>query len=179
MTEIKVLCPESRMYQLELAGLEIFHKLYFPERSPSFLSLRLSPKLFFSHHCLIILSSPWQPASKLQPSMGPLAINIKATARNLCVTFYSQLNTEPHVNTLIKSWCFHLRNITKMESALTFPDLERIIHAFVFSHLNCCSTLFIQSMVDNNLLLLYCWASFSAECCCSYWDYSTVIIALV
>lgn len=31
------------MYQLELAGLKIFHKLYFPERSPSF----LSPKTLF------------------------------------------------------------------------------------------------------------------------------------
>lgn len=29
-----MLCPESRMYQLELAGLEIFHWLDFPERSP-------------------------------------------------------------------------------------------------------------------------------------------------
>lgn len=53
--EIKVLCPESRMYQLELAGLEIFHWLYFPERSPSFplcasLSLSLSLKL-----CLLFL----------------------------------------------------------------------------------------------------------------------------
>lgn len=34
------------MYQLELAGLEIFHMLYFPERSPSFLSLPLSQTLF-------------------------------------------------------------------------------------------------------------------------------------
>lgn len=54
-----MLCPESRMYQLELAGLEIFHKLYFPERSPSFLSLPLSRTLFFSPlYSLIILSSP-------------------------------------------------------------------------------------------------------------------------
>lgn len=34
------------MYQLELAGLEIFHKLHFPERSPYFLFAALPNSLF-------------------------------------------------------------------------------------------------------------------------------------
>lgn len=48
MRGIKVFCAEFRMYQLELAGGEIFHKLYFPQRSPYFLSAELS--FAQSHH---------------------------------------------------------------------------------------------------------------------------------
>ncbi len=54
----------------------------------------------------------------------------------------SQLSFVSHVHNLIKSCYFHLRNITKIKSTLSFHDLERLIHAFVFSHLDYCNDLF-------------------------------------
>lgn len=66
MREIKVLCPESRMYQLKLAELKIFHMLYFPERSPFFLSPELCFSLLYS---VIVLSSPRQYKKISLPSL--------------------------------------------------------------------------------------------------------------
>lgn len=52
------------MYHLELADLEIFHKLCFPERSPYFLSTTLPNSLFSSQYSLIPVSFPRQHTRK-------------------------------------------------------------------------------------------------------------------
>lgn len=46
----------------------------------------------------VIIFGPDHIASKLEPFIGPLASNIKSTARNLGISFDSKLNFEPRVH---------------------------------------------------------------------------------
>ena len=50
------------------------------------------------------------------------------------------LNT--HISQITRTCFFHLRNIAKLRSLVSFPELEMIIHAFVSSRLDYCNSLF-------------------------------------
>ena len=52
------------------------------------------------------------------------------------------LNFKTHINEILKSCYFHLWNITKIKSVLSHSDLEKVIHAFVFSRLDYCNALY-------------------------------------
>lgn len=54
------------------------------------------------------------------------------------------LKLDSHVNTVVKSCFFQLRQLSKIKPLLVKRNLERDIHAFISSHLNYCSALFIQ-----------------------------------
>ena len=88
----------------------------------------------------IILFTPPNNISH-QQALGPLSVNIKPTARNLGVHFDSDLTFIPHVNKLVQSCFYHLRSISKIKHMLTPPDLEKVIHAFIFSRLDDCNSL--------------------------------------
>ena len=101
----------------------------------------------------IIIFDPDQLADKLLPFLVPLATNIKTIAKNLGVTFDSQMNFKTHVNEIINSSYFHLQNLSKIKSVLSLPDLEKLIHAFVFSCLDYSNALYTclnQTSVTNN-----------------------------
>ena len=89
----------------------------------------------------IILFTPPNNISHYQQALGPLSVNIKPTARNLGVHFDSDLTFIPHINKLVQSCFYHLRSISKIKHMLTPPDLEKVIHALIFSRLDYCNSL--------------------------------------
>ena len=62
----------------------------------------------------------------------------------------------PHVNSVVKSSFYHLRNIAKIRNYLSLSSTERLIHAFVTSRLdNCNSVLYgLPKCVTNKLQLV-------------------------
>ena len=75
----------------------------------------------------------------IHSQLGPLAA---AAARNLGVIFDSNLSFNKQVSTVVQSCYFQLRNISKIKSFLSPPDLEKVIHALITSRLDYCNSLY-------------------------------------
>lgn len=91
------------------------------------------------------------------PSAGSLFSNpnLKTVAKNLGVWFNSDLSFEWHTTKLVQSCFYHLRNIAKIRSILSFKDTEILLHAFISSRLDYCNSLFTcLSQRDLNRLQL-------------------------
>ena len=57
-------------------------------------------------------------------------------ARNLGVMMDHALNMDTHIQRLCRIAMFHLRNIADIRRCLTHDAAEKLIHAFVTSHLD-------------------------------------------
>ena len=90
----------------------------------------------------ILIIGPDTISNSIQQFLGPLAANIKPTAKKLGVFFDSKMNLEFHVKKVTQACFYHLRNISKIKSFLTPTDLEKIMHAFVSSRLDYCNGLY-------------------------------------
>ncbi len=75
-------------------------------------------------------------------SLGVLASNIHKEARNLGVTFDSDLSFDAQVTKVLQSCFSQLRQLTKLKSILSRSDLEKVIHAFITSRLDYCNALY-------------------------------------
>ena len=53
--------------------------------------------------------------------------------QNIGVQFDSELTLIPHVNKLVQSSFYHLRSISRIKHMLSLPNLEKVIHVFIFS----------------------------------------------
>jgi len=69
---------------------------------------------------------------------------LSPSVTNLGVKMEPHLNFEAHIKYLCKTSFFHLRNIAKLRPMLTFPDAEKLVHAFVSSRLDYCNALLIR-----------------------------------
>ncbi len=81
-------------------------------------------------------------SAPVQSKLGCLSFNIKESARNLGVTFDSNLSFNNQVARVIQSCFLQLRTISKMKSFLTAADLEKVIHAFISSRFGYCNSLY-------------------------------------
>uniref|UniRef100_A0AAQ6IB00 Reverse transcriptase domain-containing protein n=1 Tax=Anabas testudineus TaxID=64144 RepID=A0AAQ6IB00_ANATE len=90
----------------------------------------------------IVVISPQRVAKHILPCTDSLLANSKPTAKSLGVWFDSKLNFEHHVTKLVQACFYHLRNISKIRSILSFHDTEVILHAFISSRLDYCNSLF-------------------------------------
>ena len=90
----------------------------------------------------IILFGPPSSTISLHSQLGPLAANITPAARNLGVIFDFNLSFNKHISTVVQSCYFQLRNISKIKSFLSPPDLEKVIHALISSRLDYCNSLY-------------------------------------
>ena len=81
-------------------------------------------------------------AKKIMPSAGSLLKHIKPVAKNLGFWFDSNLNFEQQTTKLVQSCFYHLRNISKIWSILSFKDTGAILNTFISSHLGYCNSLF-------------------------------------
>lgn len=77
------------------------------------------------------------------PTVGKENPNISLAHLNLGVLFYPSLKFEQQINSVIKSCFFYLTLLSKIKFFLSFKDLERDIHAFIFSRLDYCNSLYI------------------------------------
>ncbi len=52
----------------------------------------------------------------------------------------SDLNLRSHIKTITKSAYYHLKNISRIRGLMSQQDLEKLIHAFIFSRLDYCNS---------------------------------------
>ena len=99
----------------------------------------------------VILFSPPNPNNPI--SLGPLSSYMKPTARNLGVLFDSGLSFKPHINKVVQSCFLQIRTISRIKPMLHHSDLEKIIHAFIFSRLDYCNSL-LSGITQKSLFRL-------------------------
>ncbi len=76
-------------------------------------------------------------------NFGPLSLFVKEHVKNVGVYIDSSLKMNTQINHVVKSsFFFHLRNLAKMKSCLTFKSLEIAIHALISSRLDYCNSLY-------------------------------------
>ena len=90
----------------------------------------------------LLIFGPENTANNIIQQIGPLATFVKTKARNLGVIFDPKLKLEHHVNKMVQTCFFQLRNIAKIKPLLSVSNLEHVIHAFIFSRLDYCNSLF-------------------------------------
>ena len=54
----------------------------------------------------------------------------------------SELNLQRHIKTITKSAFYHLKNISRIKGLMSQQDLEKLIHAFIFSRIDYCNSVF-------------------------------------
>ena len=79
-------------------------------------------------------------ASRVAGSIGSLKNNVSPNLRNLGVNFDQAMHLDTHVKSVTRTCFFHLRNIAKLRSIVSYSHLEMIIHAFISSRLDYCNS---------------------------------------
>ena len=72
------------------------------------------------------------------------ALNTSESAKNLGVTIDSALNMKNHIKKVCKAASYGIHRICKIRKFLDKPTTERLIHAFVTSHLDYCNSLLVN-----------------------------------
>uniref|UniRef100_A0A3B3B5V6 Reverse transcriptase domain-containing protein n=1 Tax=Oryzias melastigma TaxID=30732 RepID=A0A3B3B5V6_ORYME len=72
------------------------------------------------------------------------SIQLKTTnqARNLGVVIDTDLHFDKHIKAVTKSAYYHLKNISRIKDLMSKQDLEKLVHAFIFSRLDYCNSVF-------------------------------------
>lgn len=73
--------------------------------------------------------------------VGDFQVDRSISARNLGVTFDSQLSMEDHVTNTCKTAYYFLRSISRIRKFLSQEDAEKLVHAFITSRLDSCNSL--------------------------------------
>ena len=79
---------------------------------------------------------------RLSTHLKSVSLNSTNQAKSLGVVVDSDLNFESHINSIIRSSFYHLRNIAKVKPFLSPTCAETLVHAFVSSRLDYCNALF-------------------------------------
>ena len=91
---------------------------------------------------IIIFGNP-ASVSVIANDLGPLITNVHDHVKNLGFIFDTNLNFEKQISTVVRGSFYHLRNIAKLKSILSFKDLETVIHAFISSRVDYCNSLYL------------------------------------
>jgi len=79
--------------------------------------------------------------SRLPLSVGGSTVFPDDTVRNLGVTFDAQLTMRNHVDNVVRSCFFQLRQLRSVRRSLTHEALHTLIHAFIASRVDYCNAL--------------------------------------
>jgi hypothetical protein len=90
---------------------------------------------------LLIFHSRFPCPEAISINVGTEEIHPSDHARNIAVIFDSTLSMNNHVNNIVKSFFYHLRNIAKIGNFLSYDTAKLLIHAFVSSKLDNCNSL--------------------------------------
>ena len=85
--------------------------------------------------------------SVISPSEKPI--------RNLGAWFDSTFNLNHHINKICRSAFYHLHNIRRICKYLSRESTEKLVHAFVTSHLDYCNGL-LYGLPNNAIAKLQC-----------------------
>jgi len=75
-------------------------------------------------------------------------IAISATAKNLGVTFSSELNMDANARSVSRSCFYQLKQLHLARSGLTWEATLTLVHAFVSSHIDYCNSVFATRLRD-------------------------------
>ncbi|XP_059207040.1 uncharacterized protein LOC131986205 [Centropristis striata] len=90
----------------------------------------------------VIILSPKNERSKISAHLGSTSLTATNQARNLGVIIDSGLNFNSHLKLITKSAYYHLKNIARIKGFVSKQDMEKLIHAFIFSRLDYCNGIF-------------------------------------
>lgn len=133
----------------------------------------------------ILIINPEHTDGQVVPALGSLAQHAVPTVKTLGVILDQKLTLESHVKSLAQSCFFHLRNISRIRSFMSFNYLQRVIHALITSRLDYCNAVFTclgQNMTaqlqgvqnaaarlltshESMIISTLCWLPFTAESC--------------
>ena len=82
--------------------------------------------------------------------VGDFQAERSSSARNLGVTFDSQLSMEKHITNTCKTAYYFLRSIGRIRKFLTQEDAEKLVHAFITSRLDSCNSL-LAGLSDKSI----------------------------
>ena len=84
----------------------------------------------------------------LKTDLSGVSINVPISSssnfRNLGVTFDNCLSLDAHISNICRSIYFHLRNIRRIRTLLTFHATAQLIHALITTRLD-----FLHSILHN------------------------------
>lgn len=98
----------------------------------------------------------FEPSDTFDYDLGDLVSYVKPSVKNLGVIIDSALKFDKKINSVVKSSFFQLRLLSKAKSFLSFPEFERVIHAFMSSRLDYCNSLYIginQSNINRHQMV--------------------------
>ena len=86
---------------------------------------------------LLYFHSRFRPRLQLNPiQLGSDVIFPSSHAKNIGVIIDSSMTMSRHINAIVKSGYYHLRNIAKIWNVLTLDTTKILIHAFVVSKID-------------------------------------------
>ena len=88
---------------------------------------------------LVFEHGPAFPVAQL----GPLNVNTRPFVKNLGVTFDNHFKFDKQISSVVKASFFQLRLIARIKAYIPPSDLEKVIHAFIFSRLDYCNALYM------------------------------------
>jgi len=90
----------------------------------------------------VIIFGPIEERSKVSTQLQSLQLVTTDQARSLGVVLDSDLNLQKHLKTITRSAFYHLKNISRIKGLMSQHDLEKLIHAFIFSRIDYCNGVF-------------------------------------
>lgn len=74
---------------------------------------------------------------RIEAGLGSLGLKSKDDVKNLGIILDSGLSFKSLINQVTKTCFYHLKNIARIHPFLSLNDAEKLIHAFIFSRLEC------------------------------------------
>ena len=90
----------------------------------------------------LIVFGPKDKRLKVSAQLQSLMLKSTNQAINLDVFMVSKLNLNSHIKKITKSAYYHLTNISRITGFMSQQDLEKLVHAFIFSRLDYCNRVF-------------------------------------
>ena len=109
----------------------------------------------------IIVFGAKEERLKVSTQLQKAKLETSNKARNLGVVMDSDLNLSSHIKTVVKSAYYHLKNISRIKGLMSLQDLEKHVHAFIFSRVDYCNAVLTGLPKDHQT------AAVSPERCCS------------
>ena len=84
-----------------------------------------------------------QDFSSLSISVGDSIISQSSKVRDLCVIFYQSLSFDDYISSVCRSTHFHLRNIGRIRSLLSYDPTAQLLRALITTRIDYCNSLHV------------------------------------